>query len=202
MCIKSSFFKLIFLSFVLSIVVGCAGTAPRPVTTQDNISSITLEEDYLFRADYFTGVVYEYTLSSGVYEAVGLDSKGVYYQGKSDCLTTKVIETSWVLVESAKGKVVSISGCGIYLPSKANKFAKVFSVIGTEKAIREGEIGKAVSPKASTTSFSSQANTIEGGVGVGIGVGIVNAVIEAEKGRYLFVRNQQLSDKLRKKLVF
>ncbi|TLU67086.1 hypothetical protein FE810_02015 [Thalassotalea litorea] len=193
--------RFLILPALLSLAVGCSGMNPRTVTPEDNLSSIKLEKDYIFMAEYATGVKYEYTIKSGIYEPAGLDSKGVYYGGSPSCIITKVIETSWVLTESLKGKVLGTADCGVYVPNN-KKSLKVYTVIGTNEAWGNSEPTTIESQKVSTSTFTEHSITPGGAAGVGIGVGVVNALIEAEKGRFTFVRNQKITSELIESISF
>ncbi|UTW44508.1 hypothetical protein KFE80_08880 [bacterium SCSIO 12696] len=196
-------YSALYILILVTGLSGCVGFLPGKLEKADEYNSIELSEEYVFSAKYGTGVEYEYTLISGVYNVVGKDSKGVYYKGPRGCLEMKVVETSWVLKEEFKGKYLDSKDGGVFIPFDPKKHAMAFSIIGTEVdrslVLAENDTSSAA-VALSQSRQGANGSPVQSGVGVGLGVGIASALAEAEKGRFQFVPKQIVSESLRDRL--
>ena len=190
------------LSLVAFVALsGCAGVAPTSLTSVEN-SSIELKEPFIFVAEFFTGIRHSHVISSGKYQSVGKDAAGIYYKGPVKCLSSTVVPNGAALPDQADRPQFT-ADCGIYIPTDVTQPARVFVVVGSEMAAASGTpegssaASTGVSIVTSQVVANSNATPLQGGVGGGIGAAIVGAAIEAEKGRFSFVRNQKLGPELR-----
>lgn len=186
---------------LLFLIAGCSGIAPELIKGGAQVNPIELKAEYVFLSQSGKS---EYRIAAGIYNGVAKDSEGIYYAGPKRCWTSTLLVAGWGVPDEYVNKVIAIADCGIFVPNDGEQPPKVYTIIGTgihAMLKNNGNVGgDYVVTKATDLSLNGVA-PVQAGVGAAIGVGIVGAMIDAEQGRFLFVRDQSLSQKLRHALI-
>ncbi|MDR7376077.1 hypothetical protein J2X19_000735 [Rhodoferax ferrireducens] len=193
----------------ISLLCGCVGVAPTRLAPESKVQSIVLEEPYQYIANFPGSQRMQVTLTSGRYVAVARDESGFYYVGPPLCYRSVYVDPGWMGRQGGAGKHVAIADCGIHVPSDESVFPYAFSIVGTYLTTAQmnavdatGVAGQkdtpAEIPLEAFPSVPTGISSLGAGVGMGVGLGIASALAAAEEGRFVPLRNQEVSPRLRK----
>jgi hypothetical protein len=169
---------------------------------------VELREPFSYDAVYqLTGIRWKHTLSPGIYSAFREDSDGIYHQGPSNCLNSKVLDAGRTLKPSVLDEI-RVTDCGIYVPNDPSQPAKVYVIVGSQRIMRSsGEVPQTATDANPVPALNAAVApppavpTPTQAAGVGIGYGIASGIVEAEKGNVDFARDQPGGISLRAALI-
>lgn len=176
---------------------------------ESKVQPVLLEHPYQYIANFPGSQKIKVTLVPGRYVAVARDKSGVYYVGPSLCYRAVYVDPGWMGRLDGAGKHMGVADCGIHVPDDETKFAYAFSVVGTHLSLNQMKpfddaaaenqkdaIGNV--PSGVMTAVPAGVSPLQAGLGLGIGLGIAGALAAAEEGRFVPLRNQEESPRLRK----
>lgn len=202
-------FTSAFSLAAIGLLCGCVGVAPMRLPPESKAQKFFLNEPYQYVASFPGSQRMQVTITAGRYVAVAQDGNGLYYVGPPLCYRSVYIDPGWMGRQDGIGKHVAIADCGIHVPSDESKFAYAFSIAGTYltrdqmEAVDAARAADQKDPRAeiplgALPAIPLGASVLQAGLGVGVGLGIASALATMEEGRFVPLRNQEESSRLRK----
>lgn len=163
--------KYILMAMIISIT-SCSGVSQNSLKNVSTDSHIDVMEPIVNKEKSKNqDIVFVNQLARGRYVAVKEDKAGIYYIGPKDCLSKFYVPT----------KSISYFEGGLWVPHDKSKNIITFVIVGSERA----EKIDAQMINNAALAATPNPNSYLGAVGATVGGLVIQAGIDAEKGRYL-----------------
>ena len=200
--------SVLFTSVLACIVSGCTGMAPARLPSSTKVLPLHLDQPYEYLANFPGGQKMRGYLLPGPYEPVAKDENGTFYLGPKLCFRLIYLDPGWMGRSADVNRTWRVADCGVYVPDDVNGFAMGFTVMGSDltvdqmraidaRAAYPGQPPLAQVPLEAFPAMPAGASPVQAGLGVGIGMGLATVLVNAESGRFIFMRNQEESARLR-----
>ena len=181
--------------------------SPASLAKASSQQTITLTKEYEYHKKLSFGAEESYALIPGEYQADLVGKEGTFFRGPTNAVVLTILDGNIKLVQSYDG--------GVFIPFAEAKSAKIYQYVvakgrgryfdrstGLEQlpATSSGQATTELADVATNLVVPPNATpsqTLVGGVSAGIGAAIVQAMISADEGKFIYPESQPTDRSLR-----